>query len=141
MDREEAKARLATMDDLNFVSQDGYIPQALIARKISQEECFIVELDNQPVGYLRLEYLWSSVPYIALIHVQKTYRKRGFSRVLLDFVTGMLRKSGHNILYSSSQADEPGPQSWHRHMGFKECGVIDGINQGGVGEIFFRLSF
>jgi len=45
---------------------------------------------------------------------------------------------GFDVLYSSSQVDEPKPQAWHRHMGFEECGVINGINQGDIGEIFFR---
>ena len=43
-----------------------------------------------------------------------------------------------SALYSSSQVDEPPPQAWHRHMGFQECGIIAGINEGGVGEVFFR---
>ena len=39
---------------------------------------------------------------------------------------------------SSSQADEPEPQTWHRAIGFEECGIISGLNEGGIGEIFFR---
>jgi len=42
------------------------------------------------------------------------------------------------VLFSSSQANEPEPQAWHRHVGFEECGFIAGINEGGVGEVFFR---
>ncbi len=49
-----------------------------------------------------------------------------------------MRAAKHEFLYSSSQADEPLPQAWHRRMGFAECGLIAGINPGGVGEIFFR---
>lgn len=29
------------------------------------------------------------------------------------------------------------PQQWHRHVGFKECGIIHAINEGNIGEIFF----
>jgi hypothetical protein len=28
---------------------------------------------------------------------------------------------------------------WHRKMGFAECGIINGINEAGIGEVFFRL--
>lgn len=42
------------------------------------------------------------------------------------------------MLLSSSQADEFEPQTWHRHMGFVECGRLEGINEGGVDEVFFR---
>jgi GNAT superfamily N-acetyltransferase len=141
MTSKTAAARRATIEDLDFVSQDGYLPPEILERKIAQGECFLVEEGCQPVGYLRLEYLWSLIPYIALIHIQEQRRKQGFSRVLLAFVIDTLREKGHNCLYSSSQVDEPTPQAWHRHIGFKECGVLCGVNDGGVGEIFFRLTF
>ena len=141
MDHEERHARLATQADLDFVSQDGYLSRPAMARKIAQNEVFLVAKGLTPVGYLRLEYLWSLVPYIALIHVLEAYQNQGCSRILLAFVIDHLHQQGHHRLYSSSQANEPQPQSWHRHMGFEECGVINGINDGGVGEIFFRISF
>lgn len=130
--------RLAQPADLAFVSRDGYVPQEIILHKIKQEECFILEVDGQSAGYLRLEFLWSLIPYISLVMILETYRKKGFSRDLLGFVESHLRERGFNVLYSSSQADEPTPQAWHRYMGFEECGIINGINAGGIGEIFFR---
>jgi L-amino acid N-acyltransferase YncA len=57
---------------------------------------------------------------------------------LLRFVEQDLRAGGYRALYSSSQADEAAPQAWHRKSGFQECGIIEGINEGGIGEIFFR---
>ena len=59
-------------------------------------------------------------------------------RTLLAHVEAELTSRGHAALYSSSQADEPEPQAWHRRMGFDECGLIAGLNPGGVGEVFFR---
>lgn len=49
-----------------------------------------------------------------------------------------MRDGGYQSLYSSSQADEPAPQAWHRAVGFAECGFLAGINPGGVGEMFCR---
>jgi len=57
---------------------------------------------------------------------------------LLHFLEEFLRSKGHSVLFSSSQANEPEPQAWYRHMGFEECGFIAGINEEGVGEVFFR---
>jgi ribosomal protein S18 acetylase RimI-like enzyme len=130
--------RFARKDDLEFVSQDEYIPPAVVARKIDIYEVVIAETHNKPVGYLRLEYLWSMVPYISLITVDPANRQRGVGKALLSFVTDFLGSQGHDWLYSSSQADEPEPQAWHRHMGFQDCGIITGINDG-VSEIFFRI--
>ena len=130
--------RLAESGDLAFVSQDGYVDGAVVRRKIEQREVFVAEVDGEPAGYLRIELLWSLQPYIALIRVLEPYRKRGVGRALLAGLEDALRSAGHGALFSSSQADEPEPQAWHRHMGFAECGIIRGVNEGGVGEVFFR---
>lgn len=144
----EIVIRFARHDDLDFAYQDGYIPAGMLKRKIEGqtavnpdriEDIVIAESNGRRVGYVRLEYLWSIVPYIALIQVLPEYRRRGVGKTLLRFIETFLRDTGHKALYSSSQADEPEPQAWHRYMGFEECGFIAGINDG-VGEVFFRKS-
>lgn len=131
--------RLAAQAELDFVRQiDRHIPGEVAARKIEAQEILVAEASGVLVGYLRLEFLWSLVPYIALIRVLPEYQRQGAGRALLAFLEDRLRRQEHTVLYSSSQADEAEPQAWHRHMGFAECGFVAGINAGGVGEIFFR---
>jgi GNAT superfamily N-acetyltransferase len=130
--------RLANMRDLEYVSRDQFIPAEVVARKIEWREVILAEIDGKPVGYLRLEYLWSVVPYIALITVDSSHRRVGVGRAMLDFTLAYLSENNHEWLYSSSQVDESEPQAWHRHMDFQDCGIITGINEGGVSEVFFR---
>jgi GNAT superfamily N-acetyltransferase len=130
--------RYAERDDIEFVGQDGYIPAETLARKIEAAEVVIAESGGIPVGYARLEYLWSRLPYIALIRVRHEHQRQGVGRALLSFLERQLRDAGHGVLMSSSQADEPEAQRWHRSMGFRECGRLRGINAGEVDEIFFR---
>ena len=132
--------RAAEGRDLAFVSQDGYVDLTVVERKIGQNEVFVAELDGESAGYVRIEYLWSTQPYLSLIHVLKPQRRRGVGRALLAHVEHVLRDAGQSTLFSSSQVDESEPQAWHRHMGFSECGIINGLNEGGVGEVFFRKS-
>lgn len=131
------RVRHADMGDLGFVSQDGYVPPERIARKIDADEVFVAEEDRRPVGYARIKLLWSKVPYLALVRVLPGARGRGVGRALLRTIEEELRRAGHDLLLSSSQADEPEPQAWHRRMGFTDSGRIEGINDG-VDEIFFR---
>lgn len=134
---EGIRVRFAAPADLDFLRRRSHVTAEVVERKVLWREIVVAELEGGLVGALHLEYLWSSVPYIAQIHVLPEYQRRGIGRALLRFVETFLSEQGHAILYSSSQADEPEPQAWHRHVGFEECGIIAGINDG-VGEVFFR---
>jgi GNAT superfamily N-acetyltransferase len=134
----KVNVRFATLHDASFVGQDGYVPRDVIVRKIENREAVVAEREGEPVGYVRIEYLWSMLPYIAIIRVVPECRRQGIGRAMLSFLETWLCEQGHTTLYSSSQANEPEPQAWHRHMGFKECGIIAGINEGDIGEVFFR---
>ena len=134
----EIIVRAATEGDLGFVSRDGYIPDRIVKRKVGDGDVFVALRDDEPIGYLRLEWLWSKLPYVELIFVLRTHRRAGVGRALLAHVEAETASQGHSALYSSSKADEPEPQAWHRRMGFEECGLLAGLNEGGVGEVFFR---
>jgi len=136
----QIEVRFANPTDLDdcIALDHPTMPAEVIKRKIGQREIIVAENAGQLVGYLRLEYLWSLVPYIGLIWVVEDQRQQGIGKTLLCYLEDALREQGHTVLYSSSQANEPEPQAWHRHVGFEECGFIAGINVGGIGEIFFR---
>jgi len=136
--RPEVTVRLARLEDLRFVTSDGHAASDVVRRKITHGEVFVAERGGEQLGYLRLEYLWSRLPYIAMIQVAPPHRRQGVGRALLAHLAGALVEQGHAILYSSSQADEPEAQAWHRRVGFEECGIVSGINEGGIGEVFFR---
>ena len=138
MNIEGVSVRFATLADLEFVQQDQYLPADIVRRKVEWQEVVVAERDGHSVGYARLEYLWSHIPYLALIRVLPESQRRGVGQAILRYLEEHLCAQGHTALYSSSQADEPEPQAWHRRVGFEECGIIAGINKGGVGEIFFR---
>ncbi|GBG08237.1 putative GNAT family N-acetyltransferase [Paenibacillus agaridevorans] len=101
------------------------------------QEIILAKDDEDLIGYLRLEYLWSKYPYIGLIMVHPDYRGKGLGKRLLKYVEEHLKSKGLKTIYSSSQVNEADPQEWHRKMGFKECGIINGINEGKIGEVFF----
>jgi N-acetylglutamate synthase-like GNAT family acetyltransferase len=131
------KIRVASADDLDFLAEQVYISAEIVRHKIGSGEFMIAEREGKVVGFLQLEYLWSLVPYIALIRVVPAQRRRGIGKRMVEWLEDLLRENGYKTLYSSSQSDEPEPQAWHRHIGFEECGFIAGINDG-TDEIFFR---
>jgi N-acetylglutamate synthase-like GNAT family acetyltransferase len=129
---------LARPGDQTFVSRDPKVPANRLARLIAAGQVYIATHGGENVGFARVEYLWSKLPFLALIWIDAPHRRRGTGRALLDAIEADARAAGHEYLYSSSQADEPVAQAWHRRMGFMECGFIAGLNPGGMGEVLFR---
>jgi len=117
---------------------DPYLPAPVLTHKIALHELVLVEIAGKAIGYVRLEYIWGKVPYIGLIWLEPQYRGQGIGKAVLSFLEAHLRERGCTFLLSSSQVNEPEPQAWHRAVGFRECGIIAGLNEGGVGEVFFR---
>jgi hypothetical protein len=138
-ERLDLEIRFAVPEDGRDLARYVHIDEEILQRKIGFGEIIVASVGAELIGFLQLEYLWSKVPYIALIHVTDGNRRRGLGKEILDFTCRILREKGHPAISSSSQANEPEPQNWHRRMGFEECGVIQGINDG-VDEIFFRKS-
>lgn len=114
------------------------IPPSVVSARIDGRFIAVAEVAGEPVGGLQLEYLWGALPYIAMIRVLSHWQRRGVGRTLLGFVETALSAAGHSALLSSSQANEPEPQAWHLRMGFDRCGLLEGINEGGIDEVFFR---
>ena len=117
---------------------DDHVSDELLQWKLDRKEIVLAEADNKPVGYLRLEFIWSKAPYLGFIHVDALFRRRGAGRSMLAFLEHELRDRGHSFLLSSSQQNEPEPQAWHQRMGFRTCGSLSEINEDGSDEVFFR---
>jgi GNAT superfamily N-acetyltransferase len=134
-----APVRFAILEDLDRCARcDATVRREAIARKIGCDEVLVAESAGGMVGYLRLEYLWSKLPFIGLIHVVDAHRGAGVGRAMLVFLEGYLRERGHGVLLSSSMSDAAEAQQWHRRTGFEECGFLAGVNPGAIGEVFFR---
>ena len=129
--------RFAELDDIEACLRSDPIDADVARRKIEAHELIVAEFDGHLIGYLRLEYLWSKLPFVGLIRIRPRFQRQGVSRAVLAFLESHLRKQGHGRLFSSSQVNEPSAQAWHRAMGFEECGILSGVNEGGAGEIFF----
>jgi ribosomal protein S18 acetylase RimI-like enzyme len=135
----EIKARFATDDDRELTQKfDSIVTDDIFRFKVDHNELIIGELDGESVGYLRLEYWYLALPFIGLIVVEEEHRNKGVGRAMLTFLEEHLVKSGYDLIHSSSDVSEPEPQAWHRHMGFKDCGIITGMNDNGASEVIFR---
>lgn len=135
---DDITVRLGQLEDLEECSHIDDLDKETLKRHFTSKSVFVAATRDEIVGYLRLEYLWSKVPFIALIQVCPKHLRQGIGQAVLGFLESFLREKGHLQLLSSAQVDEPSGQNWHRAMGFEECGILAGVNEAGIGEVFFR---
>lgn len=149
--------RFAELKDLDFCIKsdfqhvDAYrgrrFMEKYLRRSIEAKDVIVAEMDGKLVGYLRVEYLGLIAPYLGIIGVNEEHQRKGIGTRIIKFLEGYLVKqkeheifklNGHAVLHSSAEASAIESQAWHRAVGFEECGIIAGCNEGGIGEIFFR---
>lgn len=139
MSKTQLNVRFAIEKDIEAcISFDHSKKRGIISNKIEMKEIIVAEYDAAIIGYLKIEYIWSILPYISLIYIKKEFRGNGIGTKMLKFLESFLLSKGYRLLLSSSQVNEIEPQSWHRSKGFEECGILSGINEGGIGEVFFK---
>ncbi len=135
----DLKIRFAEMHDLDScVELDLHKNTDIIKNKITMNEVIVAEVNNEVIGCLKIEYIWTHLPFISYIVIRKDFRSSGIGKSMLSFLENYLKKNGQSTLLSSTMTDAVNPQKWHLKMGFIECGILCGINEDGVGEIFFK---
>ena len=150
------KVRFAELKDLDFCIKSDFqhvdtyrgkmFMEKYLRRMIEAKDIILAEVDGKPVGYLRIEYLGLIAPYLGIIGVNEEYQRKGIGTAMIKFLEEHLvkqkrkifRLDGQVVLHSSAEAHAIESQKWHKAVGFKECGIIAGCNEGGIGEIFFR---
>lgn len=135
-----AAVRFAEACDIEkLMTIDTWLNRKNWEYKISGDQVIVLTVDGKIAGYMRYCVLWSTVPFLEIIHILPKYQKHGFSRKMVNFLTDALKARGFAALLSSSQTNEPEPQAWHIHMGFTSNGIIENIDDEGIGEVVFRL--
>ena len=69
-----------------FDPHSKYINPELIKRKIKGKEIIIAKDNDNIIGLLRFNYIWSTRPYIEYIFVKKEKRGLGIGKQLLKFL-------------------------------------------------------
>ncbi|CAN5572796.1 hypothetical protein BH24DEI1_BH24DEI1_00150 [soil metagenome] len=137
----EANVRFARPSDIpTLKALDPWPRERAWRHKVEAQEVIALELTGRVAGLARYAVLWTTVPFLELIFIEEPYRGKGHSRRMLEFLKAHLRKEGYVALLSSSQTDEPRPQAWHVHMGFRSNGIIEHIADDNVGELVYRTA-
>lgn len=124
-------------DIARLTALDAHIDPAWVARCVAAGEYFVAREAGDIVGFLRFTWFWRTMPYMELIMIQEGRRRERIgSRLLAAWETAM-RGEGAELVITSSMADEPDPQAWHRRNGFSESGELTFGHLQTTPEVFF----
>ena len=121
------KIRYVEASDKEFwYSLDKHLPETEFENKVYTKRGYVLSLNNKPVGLLRYNLFWDSVPFCTMIFIDCQYQGKGYGKQLIQYWENDMKRRGYEMLLTSTQVDEKA-QHFYRKLGYKDCGgfVID----------------
>lgn len=116
--------RFAEMRDLPVLAgYDRHVDQNELAALIPQKRVIIMSNENDLLGWLRYNLFWDSIPFMNMLYFREGFRGQGNGGKLVGFWEAEMRGMGHDMVMTSSQADEQG-QFFYRKHGYIDCGSL-----------------
>jgi len=114
--------RFADINDFHWLKEhDKHITDEVLKNKINAKEIYIVQDENELVGWLRYNLFWDNIPFMNMIYILEKYQKKGIGKKLtLHWENEMKNKGFDNVLTSTLSNEEA--QHFYRKMGYKEIG-------------------
>lgn len=116
--------RYVSDDDKSFwVTLDRHISDDEFKLKVRDKRGYIICDDDKPIGVLRYNLFWDSIPFLTLIHFDELYRGQGFGKSALLHWEKEMHMLGYKIVMTSTQVDEQA-QHFYRKLGYKDSGCL-----------------
>ncbi len=110
----------ARRDDLAFLIQsDSHVRD--MEAKVFRREVLVARLSGAPVGWLRFNYFWDTIPFMNMLLVLAPHRGQSVGTRLVKFWEAeMLSLEYHQVL-TSTQVNETA-QHFYRKLGYIDVG-------------------
>jgi len=116
--------RFANIDDIAVWRRfDAHIAESELRLKIGNHRCYLLQADSKPVGILRYNLFWDSIPFVTLLYLAETERGKGYGRTAMARWEADMRGLGYPCVMTSTQADE-GAQHFYRKLRYKDTGCL-----------------
>lgn len=130
--------QFATQADFAYLAaHDRHVTPAIVTQKIARGEIIMLydDANVRPIGWLRFGYFWDELPFMNLVYIEETFRRRGLGTRLIGFWEEAMRRQDHACVLTSSLANEQA-QHLYRRLGYQDCGAL--LLPGEALEIIFR---
>ena len=109
-----------------WYSLDKHLPETEFENKVYTKRGYILSLEEKPIGLLRYNLFWDSVPFCTMLFIDCSYQRKGYGKQLMEHWENDMRFQGYQMLLTSTQVNE-NAQHFYRKLGYKDCGgfIID----------------
>jgi len=108
-------------DYLWLKEHDRHISEEILKTKIESKEIYVVQKNNELIGWLRYNLFWDNIPFMNLVYFLEEYRRNGMGRKLVNHWENEMREKGYKNVLTSTLSNEEA-QHFYRKMGYTEIG-------------------
>jgi ribosomal protein S18 acetylase RimI-like enzyme len=114
--------RYGETTDYFFIREhEQHITNEILKRKIENKEIYVVQENENLIGWLRYNLFWDNVPFMNKIYILEKYRGKGIGRRLVNYWEGSMKRKGYKHVLTSTQSNEEA-QHFYRKIGYTEAG-------------------
>ena len=114
--------RLAGMEHLDWLADhDAHISRDVLEESIRLRRVLVACRDGKLLGWLRWNLFWDNTPFMNLLFVPEECRGQGVGQALVRFWEAEMRRLGHALVMTSTQANECA-QFFYRKLGYEDAG-------------------
>lgn len=110
-------------DMVFWFSLDKHLSETEFEKKIRDKMGYVLLQNEKPVGLLRYNLFWDSIPFCTMLFIDRNYQRMGYGKKLMEFWENDMKLAGHSMLLTSTQTDECA-QHFYRKIGFQDCGGL-----------------
>lgn len=116
--------RYVQREDKDFwFKLDKHLSEEEFKDKILRKRGYVLLDKDEPIGLLRYNLFWDSIPFCTMIFIEHNQQRKGYGRKLMQYWEDDMRRKGYRMLMTSTRTDEQA-QHFYRNLGYKECGCL-----------------
>jgi len=121
--------RYAEMTDYLWLKEhEKHISDLILKRKIESKEIYIVQENDETIGWLRNNLFWDNVPFMNMLFLLEEYRQKGIGRKLVHYWEEKMKEQGYKNVLTSTNSNEEG-QHFYRRLGYTEIGCLKYLDE------------
>jgi ribosomal protein S18 acetylase RimI-like enzyme len=137
----KAQIRRAVADDAGAVCAidprvlDVLGRRPFIERAIAANECYVAVEGGAVVGYAVFDRSFFEQPFVSLLHVDESQRRRGVGAELIRHIESIC--TGEKLFTSTNESNTP-MQHLCEKLGFVRSGRIENLDEGDPEIVYFK---